>query len=76
VLEPALLSDCTRVAGARAQAPRVQRNRDAVVVEFTAIDDEGHGSDHRVTIQDGRVRASAVRTWTAPSEEDEWGGLE
>jgi hypothetical protein len=75
VLEPALLSECTRVTGARATAPRVVRGLGGVTVEFTAIDD-GDGTHYSVTIASGRVSTTARRAWTHPEPEDLLDGLE
>ncbi|HET6581903.1 MAG TPA: hypothetical protein VFG69_00625 [Nannocystaceae bacterium] len=72
VLEPALLSECTRVADASAIAPRIVREGDRITVEFTGIGERG-GEDHRVVIDGGRVRMSSRPAWTVPSDEEEWG---
>jgi hypothetical protein len=68
VIEPGLLSECTHVEGARADAPRVVRGWNSVTIEFTAIED-GHGRDVRVEIADGRASMTAKSAWTAPPRE-------
>jgi hypothetical protein len=73
VIEPRLVRECTRVAGAEAVAPAVEIDPERVTVRFTSIDD-GAGLDHTVIVErDGTVRMEAHPRWEVPAEEDIWG---
>lgn len=75
VIEPSLVSECTRAAGIDALAPSVEIEDARVTVRFTAITDVG-GVDHTVIVEEGGdVIMDTTERWQHPSAEEPWGGI-
>lgn len=70
VMEPALVRECTSVAGVVPRAPTVEVDDARVTVRFWGIT-EGRGAEHTVVVEHGgEVRMEAVEHWQDPPLED------